>query len=276
MVNHTKKLISLSTTLSDASTDNLKYLNIDQALADVAYFVDYQRANLPSATNAGVVVVGASYSATMAAWFRQRYPERANGAWASSAPLNAQLDFPEYKEVVSWAINKVGGAACSDRIKEAFAQMEQDIESENVAGIKEKFNLCEDINVNTILDIWNFFGIITDEFAGLVQYHSSGDIEGACEAILDPTITDPVAAVGKWVQGQFGGCVDASYESFVELYKNPSWSSESTTSAMRQWIYQTCNEYGWYQTSTSNNQVFGKSFPLSLNIAHCGDIYGSQ
>lgn len=251
-------------------------MDIDQALADVAYFVDYQRANLPGATSAKVVVVGASYSATMAAWFRQKYPEKANGAWASSAPLHAQLDFPEYKEVVSWAINKVGGAACSDRIKAAFTQMEQDIASGNVAEIKEKFNLCEDIISDNNLDVWNFFGIITDEFAGLVQYHNSGDIEGACETILDATITDPVAAVGKWVQEQFRGCLDASYQSFVDLYKNPSWTSTSTTTAMRQWIYQTCNEYGWYQTSTSADQVFGSSFPLGLNIAHCGEIYGTQ
>lgn len=42
---------------------------------------------------------------------------------------------------------------------------------------------------------------------------------------------------------------------------------------MRQWIYQTCNEYGWYQTSGSSSQPFGTKFPLELFINMCQDAY---
>lgn len=250
----------------------MKYLDIDQALADVAYFVDYQRANLKGASNAGVIVVGASYSATMAAWFRQKYPDKANGAWASSAPLHAQLDFPEYKEVMSRSIEKVGAAGCSDRIAAAFLQLEQDIASGQVAGIREKFNLCDDIKFNDELDVWNFFSIVSDEFAGLVQAHNSGDIESACQTIIDETITDPVEAVGKWIQTQFRGCVDTNYDSYINLHSDPEFSDN----IMRLWTYQTCNEFGWYQTSTSLDQLFGSQFPLELYIQHCADLFDNQ
>lgn len=251
----------------------MKYLDIDQALADVAHFVDYQRANIKGAARSGVIVVGASYSATMAAWFRQKYPEKANGAWASSAPLNAQLDFPEYKEVVSWAIEKVGGATCGDRIKTVFAQLERDIQLGQVAEIKKSFNLCEEVNSKDNYDIWQFFSIVTDEFAGLVQYHANGAIDRACSAILDPTVSNPVEAVGKWVSSRFGGsCVDASYNSFVEMYKSSAW----TDSIMRFWIYQTCNEFGWFQTSTSRDQLFGSQFPVALNIQLCADLFDNE
>lgn len=45
---------------------------------------------------------------------------------------------------------------------------------------------------------------------------------------------------------------------------------------MRQWIYQTCNEYGWYQTSGSANQPFGTKFPVALYTTMCYDAYGDQ
>ena len=46
--------------------------------------------------------------------------------------------------------------------------------------------------------------------------------------------------------------------------------------AVRQWIYQTCNEYGWYQTSGSKAQPFGTKFPAALYTTMCYDAYGSQ
>lgn len=45
---------------------------------------------------------------------------------------------------------------------------------------------------------------------------------------------------------------------------------------MRPWIYQTCNELGWFQTSTSLNQPFGSKYPLEFFTALCGDAYGEN
>lgn len=45
---------------------------------------------------------------------------------------------------------------------------------------------------------------------------------------------------------------------------------------VRQWIYQTCNEFGWYQTSRSSQQPFGTKFPVDLYLQMCEDIYGER
>lgn len=71
----------------------MKFLNIDQALADLAHFVEEMRRAIPGAENSKVIMAGGSYSATMVAWFRQKYPHLVDGGWASSAPLLAKLDF---------------------------------------------------------------------------------------------------------------------------------------------------------------------------------------
>ena len=42
----------------------------------------------------------------------------------------------------------------------------------------------------------------------------------------------------------------------------------------RQWFYQTCTEFGYYQTTDSDNQPFGDMFPLSFYIQQCQDIFG--
>jgi len=45
---------------------------------------------------------------------------------------------------------------------------------------------------------------------------------------------------------------------------------------VRQWTFQTCNEFGWYQTSGSSAQPFGTKFPLTYYTTMCVDLYGPQ
>ncbi len=43
----------------------------------------------------------------------------------------------------------------------------------------------------------------------------------------------------------------------------------------RQWYYQTCNEFGWYQTSNQPGEEFGGDniAPLELSENYCQDAY---
>lgn len=43
--------------------------------------------------------------------------------------------------------------------------------------------------------------------------------------------------------------------------------------AGRQWTYQTCTEFGFYQTSDYKTQPFGNKFPLNFFIIQCQDIF---
>ena len=72
------------------STKNLKYLSSEQALADLAYFIEAQKLHLKGNK---WIVFGGSYPGSLAAWFRLKYPHLAHGAVASSAPLLAKINF---------------------------------------------------------------------------------------------------------------------------------------------------------------------------------------
>ena len=77
----------------DLSVENMRWLNVNQALADLAHFITEIKRTYPGTENSGVIMVGGSYSATMVTWFRQKYPHLVTGVWSSSAPLLAQVDF---------------------------------------------------------------------------------------------------------------------------------------------------------------------------------------
>ena len=55
------------------STENLKFLSVDQALADLAYFISEIKQDA-SLRNAQVIVFGGSYAGNLAAWMRLKYP----------------------------------------------------------------------------------------------------------------------------------------------------------------------------------------------------------
>lgn len=74
------------------STKNLRYLSSEQALADLAYFIEAKKEELQISDNKWIVF-GGSYPGSLAAWFRLKYPHLANAAVASSAPLLAQINF---------------------------------------------------------------------------------------------------------------------------------------------------------------------------------------
>lgn len=42
----------------------------------------------------------------------------------------------------------------------------------------------------------------------------------------------------------------------------------------RPWFYQTCSEFGWYQTTDSENQPFGTKSPIDFYLQHCKDVFG--
>lgn len=77
---------------SDMSTKNLRFLSSEQALADLAYFIEAKKKELQLPHNKWIVF-GGSYPGSLAAWFRLKYPHLAHGAVASSAPLLAKINF---------------------------------------------------------------------------------------------------------------------------------------------------------------------------------------
>lgn len=259
---------------SDVSTDNLKYLTSDQAMEDLAQFIIEQKATVRGLANSKVILVGASYSASLVTWFSQAYPDLVDFAWASSAPLLAKMDFFEYKEAVGEAIRDVGGESCYNRLQSAFTSMDEHIDNGNRQFVVEQFNLCNALS-NT-LDVWSFFSGLSNSISLMVQMHDGELIQMFCDTFVQIPLEDDVEALATLFNDGSTECVDASYVGVRLAMGETEWTSAVVESGTRQWFYQTCNEFGWYQTSNSENQPFGSKFPVQLNIQMCMDFYNNQ
>lgn len=149
----------------------MKYLTVEQSLADLAHFIEKITSDKQLNATGGVILVGGSYSATMAVWFRQKYPHLVKGAWASSAPLQAKLNYFEYTETVGKSIKKVGGEECYQTIEEIFEAIEDLITNDDTETLKSLFKFCDNFDASNIYDIYNFISSVKNIFSGAVQGH---------------------------------------------------------------------------------------------------------
>ncbi|XP_075145718.1 putative serine protease K12H4.7 [Haematobia irritans] len=258
---------------ADIQVDNLKYLHVKQALADVAHFIREKRATNPALANSKVIMSGGSYSATMVVWFKKLYPELLTGGWASSAPILAKVNFLEYKEVVGRALKELGSQQCYNRVQNGIAELEAMFANKRSAEAKAMLKLCNSFDHNNDLDLWSLFGTYSNIFSSIVQYQSEGDVPYYCDYIM--SFDDDLTAMATFWLFAFGypkGCVDVTYKSTLAYYLDSTY----VEGASRPWYFQTCNEYGWYQSSSSPNQPFGSKFPHTLYTTLCADIFGQK
>ena len=258
-----------STPLNDSSTANLRYLTTLQALADFANF----RVSLPSQSgmqmlpaNATWIVFGGSYSGSLSAWARLKYPHLFHGSLAASAPVHAQTDFPEYFEVVTASI----GPACTNAMAAGTVAIEKLLSSSTGRDqLQRYFNTCTPIITDD--DAATFMGNLASAVSGVVQYNRDNnnympeDMETMCATFL--SISDTVQA---WINltNLFAGgaCMEVSYDQTIKDLQ-PS-------SAGRSWTYQTCTEYGYFQTGELDQQPFSKRITLDYFLRSCKDAFG--
>lgn len=177
---------------------------------------------------------------------------------------------------------------CVKSVKQSFTQV--DILMKHRIGQKslnEQFKLCDPIenSVDNKLDVSNFYENLAGNFAGVVQYnkdnspHATITIDIVCSIMTNTSLGAPVARLAAvndlLLKTSNEKCLDYKYDKMVEEMKNTSLSS-SVSSGGRQWTYQTCTEFGFYQTSNTVDSVFGDKFDLDFFVKQCVDIYGTD
>ncbi|CAG2119239.1 unnamed protein product [Medioppia subpectinata] len=275
------------TQFRNMSVENLQYLTSQQALQDAAYFIEYLTTKLALSDNKWVIF-GGSYSGSLAAWFRAKYPHLVVGAIASSAPIEAVVNFKDYLSVVSDSL----GQKCDDAIKEATHELS--LELDHPVGwksIEKQFKLCEPFNGSIVDDVYNLVSTLAGNIEGVVQYNKDNrDFEGAvatnitidviCDVMTNTSMgakaLDRYMKVNDIILEAYNQkCVDFKYEKFVKQLQNTDWKS-SAAAGGRQWTYQTCVEFGFFQSSDLKSQPFGPYFPVEFFIKQCADIFGPK
>ncbi|XP_076303034.1 putative serine protease F56F10.1 [Lasioglossum baleicum] len=275
---------------SDLSVKNLVYLSSEQALADLAYFIEVSNLNYKLPDGTKWIAFGGSYAGSLAAWLRSKYPHLVHGAVSASGPLLAEIDFQEYYVVVEDALREYS-KACVDSIVEANRQFHIMLRHPiGQQGISKKFILCDPIDSGYTKrnDISNLYETIASIFAGIVQYNKDNrnnsamanmTIESTCDILTNETLgiaIDRLALLSKIIlNASKEKCLDYVYSKMIHEFRNVSWTNEQAEGG-RQWMYQTCTEFGFFQTSTARPVLFSETFPVDFFIQQCIDVFGPR
>lgn len=109
---------------------------------------------------------------------------------------------------------------------------------------------------------------------GVVQYdfeYGNNNIPYMCNIITNSSSS--LQGLANFFVSQTGGCVDVSYASMIAQLKNVTFDPPQNA---RQWTYQTCSEFGYFQTTTSPNQPFSEGDWVTLDWYNqiCTDAFG--
>jgi pimeloyl-ACP methyl ester carboxylesterase len=270
------RFYGLSHPTSDCTVASLKYLSSVQALADLDLFIKGMK-ELYKMPNAKVVVFGGSYPGNLVVWYRALYPDSSVGGVASSAPVFAEEDFFQYIETVGNA-QKYFDPACYQAVDDAFKQIQELVAEKNDEKLDSIFGICDThkLNYSDPYDVQTFYAALVNPWMGATQYNAYGnssDVANYCRVMTNTAYGDPLTRYALWFKSMVYGCVDHEYQVLINELKGSTWTSFFVQGGTRQWLYQTCSEFGYYQTTDSKNQPFGFS---TFVAKYLEDIYCNQ
>ncbi|XP_067451983.1 thymus-specific serine protease [Thunnus thynnus] len=266
-------------------TESLADLSSQQAVADLAVFHDYISQSFNLSHRNTWISFGGSYSGALSAWFRGKFPHLVYGAVASSAPVKAKLDFSAYNNIVGLSLmnEAVGGSVkCLAAVRKAFAAVEAALMGGNTSQVAEDFGCCQIAKDPD--DQIELMQSLADIFMGTVQYNEEGvlmSIHEVCDVMTNRSeaYEEEMEAYNRLVKlaqiylsTSEEPCLDVSYEKTVKHLMDTSLQSGRKTE--RQWMYQTCTEFGFYQTCEDATCPFSGMVTLQRETRLCPVLFG--
>ena len=219
------------------STENLRYLTSRHALADLALFITEVNNKLIQefgGTKRKVIVVGGSYPGALSAWFREKYPHIADGSWASSAVVNAIEDFDmfDYQVYNSTRRTNLYWTGTIQNMTIVYDRVVRQGNRDWVDQIKGYFNA-------THLDDRDFAFYFADMFVLSVQYGGRTELCKFLESLAGKDMMEHYRLTANYVS-KVGSPEEYNRENLKNKTIVPS-------NPGRQWTYQYCTEFGWFQ-----------------------------
>lgn len=267
---------------ADTSVDNLRWLTYHQALADLAEFIFFIKANYNGASNSRVILWGRGWGGALAVWARQKYPNLIDGVWASSAHIDIVLYYPEHLSNTFDTITSIGGPECGEILHSAFRIIEDAIRLTNISYVEERLNLCSPIDIHIEEDVARlFYGISSDIGYTFMPNARYPEVEDKCEMMrgLNTPQNPPengLDAFARWYVDDYNGnadCLDFSNTRNQKI----EWDTDSTITGGRQNAWFQCTQGGQFPIANEGkNHPFGWRFDLAFFKQYCSQLFGEE
>lgn len=269
---------------------HLKYLTSRQALADLSAFQTYATQQYALGAETKWVVWGGSYPGMLTAWTRALYPDQFHAAVASSAPVNVVLDMISFNDIVATAYANAtdpgifGSAACAQAISAGHASIGSALKS-NAGRVKVQSLFPDQVPSPEWLE--NKTNAAAFCGCGVAYFPAQTNdptcttpacgIKQICEIMTNTSTGSPVqrlaalAAVQQTANMKYGCEMD--------------WTANDIPDApVNYWGYQTCNEFGFYQSCDLGSECFYTQGLIGFNdqtVAHrpndfCAEQFGIE
>ena len=144
-------------------------------------------------------------------------------------------------------------------------------------------NLCNPFDGNDLNNVYNLFGSMIGAFYGTAQYNSPSkpnNLKDMCEVMTNKDYGDPLTRIGIVMRRAFdipaNKCLPINYADDVKFFQDESYEAHGNHVGYRQWVYQTCTEFGWYQSGNMPDHPYGNLNPIEFHVQFCKDVYGED
>lgn len=290
-----------SVPVPDLSTDNLRWLNNDQAAADSARFmanVTFPGINEDlTAPNTPWIYYGGSYAGARAAHMKVLYPDLVYGAIASSGVTHAALSNWEYYEI----IRNAADPTCARQLEHATLAVDALLSVPYVKRyIKSLFgleDLAHDDDFISVLEsplgywqakVWDpavgstkfdefcafldkpIFG--NDSVSSLPVGHEDRLVHLPGGIKLDFSILN----YAQYIKENYVSQCDTSVEDCFGTYNDSSFLTTGLDQEWRLWLFQVCTEWGFFSTAPpepSHPRIVSKLLTLEYSSKICRQAY---
>ncbi|XP_071067174.1 thymus-specific serine protease [Dasypus novemcinctus] len=281
------RFYGLSVPAGGLEVAQLRYLSSRHALADVgAARLALSRLFNVSASSPWICF-GGSYAGSLAAWARLKFPHLIFASVASSAPVRAVLDFSEYNDVVSRSLRNaaIGGSSeCRAAAAAAFAEVERRLRSGAAARAELRAELGACGPLGRVEDQAELLGQLQALVGGAVQYDGQAGAPLSVRQLCGLLLADrsncsrlgPYGGLRRAAQivmrslGQ--RCLSVSRAEMVAQLRDTAAPVSGVGD--RQWLYQTCTEFGFYVTCEDPGCPFSQLPALPSQLDLCEQVFG--
>ncbi|PSR72211.1 hypothetical protein PHLCEN_2v11918 [Hermanssonia centrifuga] len=301
----------------NTTADQWQFLTTEQALEDVVYFAD--KFTLPSTIHSQVssgnlssvslhpsvtpwVWLGGSYPGIRGALIRIRNPSTIFAVWASSAPVEAQVDMASYYKAAErsltrncsadWvAVTKFVDDTLMNGSEEEQISLKQRLLQARAAGPTNPGATVSNQTASSASNV-EAAGVLMDPLSFYQYYGFEASLLPFCNVL--ETKNNTAAPLEAGLAATFG--IEVALEAFLKGiaeidYDSISGNADDPVTDMS-WMWQYCSEYGFYQRGDPENPLsietsfqslelfqqecnstFPEGLPLSPQVQHV-DKYG--
>lgn len=290
---------------SPVTNENLVFLSSRQALADIAHFISSMNDAHDMHKNKWITF-GGSYPGMMAAWARLEYPKLIHAAVSNSAPIEMKLDFGAYNDRVAFDLQYplVGGsAACLQVVMDGHQDIVDSIGNGYHKEIASLFHVCGEDSLLHQKDVEMLVGDGVIEIPAQgndphcdtelcniqkVQYAKQTPylflfsayitycFAQLCKTILElrnhSSPLEVLATISKIQRKDEDECLELDWNSTLRYLASPA----AQKGGLRSWLWQTCQEFGFYQTCEDKSLCpFARGFhSLEIDFEICEQAFG--